>query len=153
MATRKRVELRMIGNVSNDVLINAVEKDIKRAIANLLSNAIKYSWTLPRDKWAWVDIRAGCDKDTVFVEFENWGVPIDQDDIDSGRIFGFLERGRFSSDRSRTGTGIGLWDSSAVAERHGGKVSLTTRPARTGDELSVNTPHLTVARLELPRLK
>ncbi len=123
-----------------------LQPDIQRAIDNILSNAVKYSWTL-RDGQAWVDVRVMQVGDCAHVEVENWGVPIAPDELTSGSIFEFMSRGKHSSDRARTGTGIGLWDTRSVARRHGGDVDIRTRPARAvGD----GPPHIITATLILP---
>ena len=151
MAQAHRVEIRIVKTIPPSK-VDVIEADAYRAVVSLLSNAIKYSWTLPGEKLAWVNISGGENSDYIYVEFENWGVPIDPEEIKSDRIFQFLNRGRFSDDRARTGTGIGLWDARNVARRHGGDVTVKSRPSRNSIlQAGPNVPYLTTVRFELPR--
>ena len=58
-------------------------------------------------------------------------MPITQDEIEGGLIFKVGYRGKWSTDRGRLGTGIGLTDAKHVAESHGGELQIDSRPARS----------------------
>lgn len=134
-----------------DAKIEAVERDVVRALSNILHNAIKYSWTRSDDSSPWVSIRVCLIKGRVHFEFENYGVPIPKDEIERGLIFELGFRGRLSSDRKRIGTGVGLADSLRVAEQYGGTVTAKSHPATPGRrEDNYNQPFLTTITLILP---
>lgn len=114
-----------------DIYIWANEREMLRAISNLMHNAIKYSWRRDpeRAKPAWVSIRTKVKDQKVYIEFENWGVPIKREEIEQGKVFELGYRGELSKDRGRLGTGIGLTDARRVAESHGGSVEIDSHPA------------------------
>jgi len=133
------------------VEVDVHEREIVRALGNLIHNAIKYSWVRTQGKQPWISIRDDFDSENISIEIENWGVPITKDEIEEDLIFHIGYRGMFSSDRGRTGTGIGLTDSRRVAREHGGEVIVTSRPAVSGsDEKFYKQPFLTTAVLRLP---
>ncbi len=138
-------ELELCGNV----------RDLTRCLVDLLHNAIKYSWTRDKSKTPWVTIRTLGNDRLVTVEIESWGVPITEDEIRDGLIFKVGYRGKWSTDRGRLGTGIGLCDARRVAETHGGVLDVESRPAR-GDNMASDhrdyyrQPFITTVRLRLP---
>ncbi|HWN71951.1 MAG TPA: HAMP domain-containing sensor histidine kinase, partial [Haliangium sp.] len=108
-----------------------IKRELVRALANLLHNAIKYSWRRERSDPAWVEVRVTRQDQYVCIAFENWGVPISAREISEGMIFELGYRGKWSTDRGRLGTGIGLTDARDVAEKHKGRLIVESRPART----------------------
>jgi signal transduction histidine kinase len=133
-----------------------IKRELVRALANLLHNAIKYSWRRERSDPAWVEVRVTRQDRYVCIAFENWGVPISAREISEGMIFELGYRGKHSTDRGRLGTGIGLTDARDVAEKHRGKITVESRPARTwgpedpeSDEF-YRQPFLTTVTVWLP---
>ena len=125
--------------------------EITRAIQNLLHNAIKYSWARGEKK-AWVTVSVGINELAMAeVVVENWGVPIPEEEIRLDLIFRFGFRGRFSSDRGRMGTGVGLADSVSVAKAHKGSLRIESRPAAPdGNPKEYDKPFITRVYLALP---
>lgn len=147
------VDSREIGEAV--VLVN--EREMQRALSNILHNAIKYSWRRDpqRTKAAWVSIRTRRQDGQVFIEFENWGVPVKREEIETGKIFELGYRGELSKDRGRLGTGIGLTDARRVAEAHGGRLEVESRPALRSmydekDEQYYRQPFLTRVTMVIP---
>ena len=105
------------------------ERDLTRVLSNLLHNAIKYTWRRDKTIMPWVQVRAFQDGQKICVEFENWGVPISREEIEQGLIFQLGYRGKWSTDRGRLGTGIGLTDADRVARAHGGEIHVESKPA------------------------
>jgi len=131
------------------------ERDLVRALANLLHNAVKYSWRRDRGQpWVAIAVRSE-DERVVSIEVENWGVPIAAEEIAHGLVFELGYRGKWSTDRGRLGTGIGLTDALRVARAHGGDLVVESRPARL-DSLPEHhrdyhrQPFLTRVTLRLP---
>jgi hypothetical protein len=131
-AQSARIEIEAIEITDINVEVN--EKEVIRAISNLLHNSIKYSWRREGGRTQWVSIQTRILGKFVYIEFENWGVPITREEIDKGLIFELGYRGMWSMDRGRLGTGIGLTDARRVAETYGGGVSIESHPAFSLDE-------------------
>ena len=142
-------------NRAEDLEVFANRRDLLRAITNLLHNAIKYSWKREGYDAPWIGVDVTHDEERVHVEIENWGVPVEQAEIDGEMVFQMGYRGKRSKDRGRLGTGIGLTDSRRVAEAHRGQLSMTSRPARASspnpdDRDYYRQPFLTKVTLTLP---
>jgi signal transduction histidine kinase len=143
---------------AGDLEVRGNERDLVRALCNLLHNAIKYSWRRERGANPWVTIRVAPADERgrgVSIEFESWGVPITPPEIEQGLIFQIGYRGKWSTDRGRLGTGIGLTDAQRVARAHGGEVEVESRPAHATslgpeDREYFERPFLTRVRLRLP---
>jgi signal transduction histidine kinase len=147
------IDSRDVGDTS--VLVN--EREMMRALSNILHNAIKYSWRRDpqRTKAAWVSIRTRVQDGNVFIEFENWGVPVKREEIETGKIFELGYRGELSKDRGRLGTGIGLTDARRVAEVYGGRLMVESHPAVRGmydekNEQFYSQPFLTRVTMVMP---
>ena len=129
------------------------ERSTFRSISNLLYNAIKFSWYREIGKTPLVTVKAFKAQEKVYIEFQNYGVPITKEEIEKELIFKFGYRGKYSGDRRRLGTGIGLTDARETARKHGGDVWIKSHPASPGwDDLDYNQPFLTTATLILPIL-
>ena len=142
-------------NRSEDLEVFGNRRDLLRAVTNLIHNAIKYSWAREGHDAPWISIEVSNDDEVVRVEVENWGVPVEQVEIDAGMIFQMGYRGKRSKDRGRLGTGIGLTDSQRVAEAHRGSLTVTSRPARASSpdpshREYYRQPFLTRVTLTLP---
>lgn len=140
--------------IDPDLAVFGRERELVRALANVLHNAVKYSWRRDRGQ-PWVAIAVRAEGETVHIEAENWGVPISADEIARGLVFELGYRGKWSTDRGRLGTGIGLTDALRAARAHGGNVVVSSRPARL-DPLPEShrdhyrQPFLTRVSLNLP---
>jgi signal transduction histidine kinase len=153
-AAASHVEVR-VQTEEGGLEVEGEHRELSRAIANLLHNAIKYSWHRDRSTTPWVAVRLGRDGRRVHVEFETWGVPITREELEEGMVFRIGYRGKFSTDRGRLGTGIGLTDALRVASQHGGTLTIESEPSRASgiapdDPAYYRQPFLTRTRLLLP---
>jgi signal transduction histidine kinase len=142
-------------NRSEDIEVFGNRRDLLRAVTNLLHNAIKYSWRREGHDAPWISVDISDDGDNVRIDVENWGVPVEQGEIEEGLIFQMGYRGKRSKDRGRLGTGIGLTDSQRVAEASRGSLTVTSRPARGSSPDSserdyYRQPFLTKVTLTVP---
>ncbi len=154
-AESRKVEVR-IQSEPHKIRVRVNRRDIVRAVQNLLHNAIKYSWTKPTEQ-VWISVKCyisremGNGKRPVgVIQVENYGVPIMPDEIE--KVFELGYRGRISTDRRRSGTGVGLFDARRVARAHGGEVTIESRPASAND-YDPSRPFLTTAYLILPLIR
>lgn len=154
-ARSNNVEIKL-RNEAPDAEVSGVRRDLVRAVGNLLHNAIKYSWRRESGPRSWVNVHIHRKAGRVLVIMENWGVPISARELEEGMVFELGYRGKWSTDRGRLGTGIGLTDARDVAQKHQGAVDITSRPARRWgpddpeDEEYYRQPFLTTVTLSLP---
>ena len=109
-------------HVATDLPEVALDADaVAQALANLVDNAIKYSGSrkvlrveaAARDGWL-----------LLAVADEGVGIPVDE----QGRIFDKFYRVGRSETQGRRGSGVGLALVRHVAEAHGGRVTVESRP-------------------------
>jgi len=92
-------------------------------INNLVSNAVKYS---PKaDK---IIITLDSNDETVSVDVEDFGIGMNEKHLD--RIFERFYRVYDTTDKTFPGLGIGLYISSEIIRRHGGNVSVESKPGK-----------------------
>ncbi len=125
------------------------KEEIKAALNNLYSNAIKYSYFGKKDSKNETIITTECsdeiinNKNHFVIAISNKGVGILQDEIDSKKIFRPGYRGKLSSDRNRTGSGVGLFLTQEIIERiHKGKIEVTS--------VEIYNSYLTTVKIKLP---
>ncbi|WFL78451.1 ATP-binding protein [Altererythrobacter arenosus] len=102
---------------------------LRRAVRNLIGNALRYGGT------ARVSLAAEGDRVTIRVDDDGPGIPEDQ-------ISAMLEpfaRGEASRNRATGGAGLGLTLARAIAEQHGGALSLANR-AEGGLRAGISLP-------------
>jgi signal transduction histidine kinase len=101
-----------------DVLIVSVDlRRIEQVITNIFMNAVKYS---PQGKYVriamWRDQESNCA--VIRVQDDGIGIPAQQ----QARIFGRFERADNARAHGIHGTGLGLYLSRELIERHGGRI-------------------------------
>ncbi|HSB16289.1 MAG TPA: HAMP domain-containing sensor histidine kinase [Bryobacteraceae bacterium] len=119
---------------TDDVLreIDLDRTSIQDSIENLLDNAIKYS---PPDTNIEVSVEHGAKELRVCVRDQGIGI----ETADLPRIFDRFYRGRRGEQQSVRGTGLGLALVKAVAEGHGGSVTVKSAPGQ-GSEFCLCIP-------------
>lgn len=152
-AVTRNIELRTNLRDLRDVQIDGFENDLVRALLNLLHNAIKYSWERRPPAKAFVLIEGTADRHWVYLMIENWGVAITHEEIQQGLIYKVGYRGINSSDRRRPGTGLGLYDSLKVIEKHKGEMTITSEASLGNAPDDYSHPFVTRVKLKLARTK
>jgi signal transduction histidine kinase len=99
--------------------ISCRPNEIRRAVRNLVENAVAYGGE------ADVKITDGPDAYEILVEDKGPGIP----EADRQRVFEPFVRLETSRNRAGGGTGLGLTLVKAIAEGHGGQVTLENLPA------------------------
>jgi signal transduction histidine kinase len=115
--------------------LETVEGDVaglRQLVGNLVSNAVRYT---PRG--GRVAVRLQRADAGLRLEVEDTGIGIPKDDL--SRIFEEFFRSANARGHTSDGTGLGLSIVRAVAEQHGGKVSVESEPGR-GTRFTVNLP-------------
>ncbi len=149
MAFIRKVTINLIEE-SENIYVNAIERDLIRAFSNVLHNAIKYSW-YRASELPWVYIKISKEENTAIVAFENYGVAIPQEEIDKGYIYMLGFRGILSGDRGRMGTGIGLTDAKKTIVSMGGKIDIYSNVASPEHEKTdYSKPFITTVIIGIP---
>ena len=111
-------------------IIEADSQMLRRAFTNLLDNAIKFS------KKGTIAIYTEETDGAVVVEIKDEGRGIDP--VDFPHIFDAFHRGKGTGEKDK-GFGLGLAGVKAIAEGHGGEVTVDSEPGR-GSVFSVTLP-------------
>ncbi|HVQ74242.1 MAG TPA: sensor histidine kinase [Candidatus Binatia bacterium] len=131
VALEKRIALHV---VCDDAPVTAwVDRDrVAQVLVNLIGNALKFT---PVDGQVTISVRADGENARVSIADTGSGIPPDEAD----RIFERFYQGRGSAREKTSGTGLGLTICKALVERHGGTISLESRPG-IGSTFSVTLP-------------
>ncbi len=119
-----------ISKPENPLFVQGDKTRLQRLVANLLDNAIKY--TGPGGK---VSLALSRTEDSALLRVADTGCGIAPDDLK--HIFDRFYRA--DSSRTRSGNGLGLCLIKAIAESHGGAVSVISEPGR-GTSFTVSLP-------------
>lgn len=123
---------------------------LNRAFFNLIHNAVKYSYFSMSSQNRYINIEVRSTHKWLTVEISNYGIGILDEEIKEGRIFEDGYRGKLSSDKERTGSGIGLPEAKRVIEKHGGRINIVSRLLGANE---FSGPYLTTVHVELPRFR
>ncbi len=109
---------------------------MKLAIENLLSNALYYTPSRGRATLSLTRRKIG-KMDEIVLSVEDTGIGIAQGEIE--KIFTQFFRGREASQMHHTGSGLGLFITKNIVERHGGKISATSEEGK-GSIFTITIP-------------
>ncbi len=110
----QRARLRITGDA---VEVIWSREEIRRALENLIANAVKYG-----DADTPITIKLDRIEGRLMLSVQNQGNPIAAEEIED--IFQFYQRARAAAQGKKEGWGIGLPFVRAVAESHGGSVTV-----------------------------
>ncbi len=120
-AGQKRIVLKVVVPKDMPHAIEADQALLQQAIYNLVENAIKYT---PED--GRVTLRPQLQDNSIVFAVEDNGIGVDPEDLP--RLFEKFYRGRQREARAQHGSGLGLAIVRSIAESHGGRVWLESKP-------------------------
>ncbi len=118
-AAERSVQLLLGGN--SNIAVLADKRALKQILINLLANAVKF--TLPGGK---VVLRASRYRGSVRIAISDTGVGIAKHEL--GRLGNPFEQVENQLTKGHKGTGLGLAISRSLAELHGGKLDIKSKP-------------------------
>ncbi len=113
-------------------LIDADRTALSTAIQNLIANSIKYS-----NGSRWIKISAVNGDSSLKISVEDQGIGING--YDRGRVFEPFYRAKEVVDAQISGNGLGLNLVKNIAEAHGGKVEVESKPG-SGSKFTIELP-------------
>lgn len=131
IADKKGVRLEMSAD-AEPVWVSAESLQLRRAISNLIDNAIRYT-----PSGGSVTVRAFVNDNRAQVDVQDTGIGIGAQHLP--RVFERFYRADSGRGRDSGGTGLGLAIVRAIAQSHGGEVSVTSLE-RSGSRFSITLP-------------
>jgi len=122
---------------------------LQLAFNNLVHNAVKYSFRAIPGRSRYVRITGRAVQRHYAVTFENYGVGILPEEIESGFIFRDGTQGKLTQGEYRTGSGKGLYFTKRVIDRHHGKIEVHSR-LMSNESNPEGQPHLNRFTVLLP---
>ena len=110
------------------------EDRLRQVFVNLLDNAVKYS---PAGGNVWVRVQSAGPDAVVTVQDEGIGIP----ECELPKLFQPFGRAEHAPARNIPGFGLGLYICRDIVERHGGRISVTSRPG-DGSTFAVTLPRM-----------
>lgn len=104
---------------------------IEQALTNLLTNALRYS---PEGGEVRVSVHASGDGVVIAVADDGIGIPADEHEL----LFQPFSRSRLTR-RTIDGTGLGLYITARIVERHGGTIGVQSEPGH-GSTFTITLP-------------
>ena len=131
LATNKQQKIN--SSIEPNLLVNGDKTRLAELIDNLLSNAIKYS---PKGKDITVVLKKKQDKLILEVKDEGQGMTTE----DLKNAFKRFSRLSAKPTGNEASTGLGLWITKVIAERHQGKVKVKSKGKDKGTTFTVELP-------------
>ncbi|HSW80326.1 MAG TPA: HAMP domain-containing sensor histidine kinase, partial [Candidatus Saccharimonadales bacterium] len=138
-AQKKNISLSYAGEENNCMVVGD-EVALREIINNLLTNAIKYT-----ENGGSIHVNFGKRGQTFAVSVKDTGYGIPKASLPN--LFTKFYRVHGGLDSGSTGTGLGLYISKSIAERHGGTITVESQEG-IGSTFTFIIPELTAARLD-----
>jgi PAS domain S-box-containing protein len=145
-AFEKGISIEIV-SIDPTIEIQMSEEHFKIMLHNLIQNAVKYSYFNRKN----IRIRVENMIREIKIETSNLGVGILPDEIQQGKIFDTGYRGKLSLDWNRTGSGIGLSEALKIAKKHGGDITISSRPVGSREDKKIKIPYITKVTITLPK--
>jgi len=114
-------EMQVVNDVAAGLKVTADVDLLQIVVNNLVGNAVKYG-----QRGGFLRVSAEIRNSTAHVEVYNDGKPLAQDEID--KLFRRFSRLKSEETRNVQGTGLGLFVSKEIIEKHGGRIWAEARP-------------------------
>ncbi|HUI30445.1 MAG TPA: HAMP domain-containing sensor histidine kinase [Candidatus Acidoferrales bacterium] len=137
LAKRKNVNLRI--KYEPDIVVNADDNLLKRAVSNVIDNSIKFSHAGGE---VWVTGTRDEKLSAAVVTVEDRGEGISSEELP--RIFDKFYRTKSSRSMDEKGSGLGLSIAKRIVEQHGGKIEIESRPG-VGTTVRIDIPEARIA--------
>lgn len=124
-------------------------RHLELAVNNLMHNAIKYSFNGNANRDRFVKVEGAPEGPYYRISISNYGVGIEQSEIDEGLIFKDGYQGKLTQGENRTGSGKGLSFVKRVIDRHHGIIHVESVKMGSKHEF-FGEPHLTTFTIHLP---
>ncbi|NQU84842.1 MAG: PocR ligand-binding domain-containing protein [Mariniphaga sp.] len=128
--------------------VNMVQNELSLAFKNILNNAIKYSYRTEKyGNKRYVEVICRLASNQKYeIEISNYGIGIEESEIEKGLIWKPRWRGKLARDRNRMGSGFGLPFAKRVIEDiHKGNIKVESK-------LLYDSVYLTIFTIILPVL-
>jgi signal transduction histidine kinase/CHASE3 domain sensor protein len=130
LARSRTIELR--SELADVPMVMGDRERLSQLVGNLVSNALKFT-----PEGGTVTARAFTDGDNAVIEVTDTGIGIPE--AEQSRLFQRFFRSSTATDQAIPGTGLGLAISRAIAEAHGGNISVRSQPG-VGTSFRVELP-------------
>ena len=114
-------EVDVVSDVHDLPLVWGDRERLSQLVGNLISNALKFTPAGGR-----MTVRTSTDAGNAVVEVEDTGIGIPKGEQD--RLFQRFFRSSTATEQAIPGTGLGLVISKAIAEAHGGSITVSSEP-------------------------
>jgi signal transduction histidine kinase len=132
-----------------EVELEISRQHLELAVNNLIHNAIKYSFSGMPGRKRYIEVKGQYEDVYYKISISNFGIGIEPDEINEGKIFEDGYQGRLTQGEFRTGSGKGLTYVKRVIEHHSGKINLES--TRMGDPEELHgQPYLNTFFIHLP---
>jgi signal transduction histidine kinase len=130
LARSRTIELR--SELADVPVVTGDKERLSQLVGNLISNALKFT-----PAGGTVTARTFTDGDNAVIEVSDTGIGIPE--AEQSRLFQRFFRSSTATDQAIPGTGLGLAISRAIAEAHGGNISVRSQPG-AGTSFRVELP-------------